>query len=354
VIAEDNEVLRVSEVESKEDYFPVRFKRLSTGDVRWYTASGVCGTNRYWPKIVEVCAPKKEVKLDLSKAKVGDRLRLRNGQIVVVRENDGTSLPVCADGFWYQIDGVTRASERDAVELIKAPDVIERVDLTKVKVGDKVRTRGGRVAEVTELDPPDTRACVFVGAPIELWYGTTGVANIDSLNSENRNDIVEILPKEDRTIRRPDFTDIKVGDRVRNRTGKVLEVVEVNKTDDRSWFYARGLDGIINRYFGRNGVCNIKPLDRENDDDIIERLPSPAPEIGNLYKDLLVAVLERSAPTDLINLEPQSLRDLVKNAHQGVEPSKVSTAFVALLEGFSQSNQTIKIPVHYLKFLITL
>lgn len=100
------------------------------------------------------------------------------------------------------------------------------VDLSTLKVGDKVRSRAGKVSTVTKIELEPESAYPFI-------VQTTGNMSCGfcqdgswRLGYANYCDIVEITPKEETKVA-VDLSTLEVGDSVVLRNGRIVEVLEI-------------------------------------------------------------------------------------------------------------------------------
>ena len=114
----------------RDERYPYLFKRIGQNvppnDFRSYTKGGVhvISMPEHESNLVRKI---EEPRVDISAAKVGDRLRLRNGEVVVITSLDTagaiTGYARCPGTGWFYRDGRLRYGDerQDAVELIPAP-----------------------------------------------------------------------------------------------------------------------------------------------------------------------------------------------------------------------------------------
>jgi hypothetical protein len=187
------------------DAIPVYAKQLKgVGNYgTWYCNNGQPINSFRFKPIQHVCAPLEETTIehiDLSLAEVGDQVRLRNGEICEIEKVDNSTLPVLAK-FWYRRNGIRGIygsiskfkNAHDIVELIKKRKEIKRPDLTKAKVGDKVRLRNGEVYTVTRFENTNSYEVVEL-ANHRGYYRLNGVLKGFSNTKESPLDIVELIP----------------------------------------------------------------------------------------------------------------------------------------------------------------
>ena len=106
--------------------------------------------------------------LDISKAKVGDRLKSRRGTVIKVEYNNGSSIPVKTNLGWFNADGTGHStgiedSAWDIVEWVKsekpkAQDIISGADdpgaqnEMRLEVGKTYRTASGKHVKIDSKD----------------------------------------------------------------------------------------------------------------------------------------------------------------------------------------------------------
>lgn len=284
-----------------------------------------------------------------------------DGKVLVLTllDTGDTSVPVQFasvdnrdDNFWYRRYGSRLSGGSDLYRIIeicapkKAP---KRVDLSDVVVGDKLKLRNGDVVVVSATDTSDQPVCAVFGSGARLWYRRNGIVNYSRDDELNDNDVVEIIKQEPPTLQAPlslEGIKLKEGDTVLLRDGTTQIVNGVNLSGDP---YKIG-----NLYYKSNGVCNIDFDGQANARDVIALVGRTAPKDEDYFKYLAVSLLSEISGDRLLTVPSSVVLEIVKGAHSDVEPNKVSTAFVALLEGFSRSNESIKLPAKALRDLISL
>lgn len=254
--------------------------------------------------------------------------------------------------FWYWRHGRRFSGGSDFYRIIeicapkKAP---KRVDLSGVVVGDKLKLRNGDVGVVIATDTSDEPVCAIFGSGARLWYRRNGIVIHKRDDELNDDDVVEIIKQKPPTLQAPlslEGIKLKEGDTVLLRDGTTQIVNGVN------------LSGVPykigNLYYKSNGVCNTDVDGRANNRDVIALVERTAPKDEDYFKYLAVSLLSEISGDRLLSVPSSVVLEIVKGAHSDVEPNKVSTAFVALLEGFSRSNESIKLPAKALRDLISL
>ena len=139
---------------------------------------------------------------------------------------------------------------------------------------------------------------------------------------------------------------VKKGDQVILRDGSIQVVTGANLFGDP--YKIGGL------YYKSNGVCNIDPDGQANDRDVVALVGRSAAKDEGFFRDLATSLLNEVPADRLLTVPSSVVLSIIKDAHSDVTPNKVSTAFVALLEGFSRSNESVKLPAKALRDLISL
>lgn len=264
------------------------------------------------------------------------RLRLRSGEEVVFRTafiNAG--LPLLTNGLYYELNGVCNIDSPEKLNARDVVGIITDIDLNSVKEGDLVKLRNGKTVIVERKDDKDDELPVYING---LWYRTNGLNNWRCIS---QLDIVEILGG---TIARVDLSGVVVGDSLKLRNGNT---VVVTKTDTSSQpVYAEV-------WYKRNGTVNYRGDDEIAPDDVVEILKKES-KAETYFKNLALSLLAEVSEDRLLTVPSNVVLDIIKEAHIDVTPNKVSTAFVVLLEGFSRSNETVKLPAKALRDLINL
>ena len=178
--------------------------------------------------------------IDATKIKVGQKIRLRNGEVKTVTEcrwHQAHKTNVVVNGETYTPKGFYSqlASAYDIVEIIPTETSEETpIDATKIEVGDKVRLRNGETHTVT-----DVSHLVDDTYPVEVvWVGGGCTYTRDGFyweGYEDYRDIVEIIPAETSEETPIDVTKIKVGDTVILRSGQksvVKKVIPAGETEE--------------------------------------------------------------------------------------------------------------------------
>lgn len=296
-------------------------------------------------------------KADLRKVSVGDKIVTRKGEIATV---EGVLISqIQVGGFGYDFDGACFGiPERDAVWIVgtnEGPVDLGEYDLTE---GLYAVNADGAVLQLTQVDKIDTSApakFALVGdLGFDMWYNKDGTRV--TFSSDKGKPIVEVCaPKKTKLIPEvPVFqpplnlrsVNLKVGDQVLLRNGSTQTVQEV----DLPVFPYK----IRGCYYTSNGVCNIDPLGQSNQLDVIALVGRSTPKDEGYFKDLALSLLGEVPADRLLTVPSSVVLEIIKDAHSDIEPNKVSTAFVALLEGFSRSNESVKLPAKALRDLISL
>ena len=218
--------------------------------------------------------------VDATKIKVGDKVRLRNGDVKTVTEvkhQDDYTYPV--DVFWgsdeveYTRDGFywydREPDHRDIVEIIPASEekIDTNVNLDNLKVGDTIKLADGTVAVVTKIDPVPSDDELFrrqghrytvhfriADGPTTYWnYRKDGTGHC--LGSEQ---IVEIVPaSEEKIDTKVNLVDLKVGDTIEFADGTTATVTDVDASDDSEHEYVvsyRTKYGVDYWYYHEDGT----------------------------------------------------------------------------------------------------
>ena len=174
--------------------------------------------------------------LRITKADVGRRVRLRNGQTgKIVGWLDGRNHPVeyrlskSALPRWTTDRGLFRLDEKtsglDIVELLDFKE--PALKITEDDVGRRVRLRNGQTGKIVKWD------CHDVTYPVRcetsrsfVWVTTAG--RFYATGPESRIDIVELLDREPPALK---ITEDDVGRRVRLRDGRIGKIVSWNAHD---------------------------------------------------------------------------------------------------------------------------
>lgn len=298
-------------------------------------------------------------KVDLRKVSVGDRIVTREGKVATVERVLSSQIKV--DEFYYGFEGECFGTpKRDAVWILgtnKGPIDLSEYDLTE---GLYVVNADGAVLQLTQVDANDTIApakFAFVGdLEYDFWYKKDGTRL--SFTRDKVSAIVEVCaPKKTKPVPEvPVFTyplnlssvNLKVGDQVLLRNGSTQTVQAVNLKRTGDPYKIGGF------YYKANGVCNIDPDGEANERDVIALVGRSTPKDEDYFKDLALSLLGEVPAERLLTVPSSVVLEIIKDAHIDVEPNKVSTAFVALLEGFSRSNESVKLPAEALRDLISL
>ena len=247
--------------------------------------------------------------IDATKIKVGDKIRLRNGEVEIVTEfrwhqAHKTKYPVVVNGTAYTSEGFYSqlASDYDIVEIIPAETSI---DTTKIKAGDKVRLRNGEVktvSTVTKISGPYPVRITF-NDDSNIRYTNTGNWLYNS-SGEEPWDILEIIPaSEEKIDTKVNLDNLKVGDTIKLTDGTVGVVSEINliPEDDKEFLkYAHRYevfflieDGTLDGWnYRKDGTGDS--LDGE---EIIEIIPA---ETSEKTTDDIVTILSFSESEDNI------------------------------------------------------
>lgn len=154
--------------------------------------------------------------VDLSKCKVGDKVKAANGKIgaVVLIDTLPSDYPLLIKinnmELWYSNDGVLAGclsdNEKNIVEVISKGAAM--VDLSKVKVGDTIKRRDGTTHLVTAI------SLITEGDPIypiridytnyTMSYMKNGLYYDDTTCNA---DICEVIPKETECVKPPTWVD---------------------------------------------------------------------------------------------------------------------------------------------------
>ena len=208
----------------------------------------------------------------------------------------------------------------------------DRFSLKGLPANTKLRLRSGEEVVFTA-------GSINAGQPRlsnGLYYGLSGVCGLDSPEKLNARDVVGIVTN-------IDLNSVKEGDLVKLRNGKTVIVAGKCKDNqipvyiDGHWYWASGL-------LNRSSISQV---------DVVEILKKES-KAETYFKDLALSLLAEVSEDRLLTVPSNVVLDIIKETHIDVTPNKVSTAFVALLEGFSRSNETVKLPAKALRDLINL
>jgi len=144
--------------------------------------------------------------VDATKIKVGDKVRLRNGDVLtvtVVNLLDHPTYPVevcwVGSGYAYTRDGVYWEGDEDDRDIVEITPAETSIDATKIKVGDKIRFRNGDVLTVCDISfNANSVYPVVIHWDEGKQYdgcGWTGYGRFCT-HAETDLDIVEIIPAE--------------------------------------------------------------------------------------------------------------------------------------------------------------
>lgn len=157
---------------------------------------------------------KSKNKLDLSEARVGMRVKLRNGQehtITHIVPYSGTYPYKLSNGEYYTKTGqfyyTVKKAAMDIVEIIKTKKQMKpKIDLSKLKIGDKVKLRKGVTLILHKIDETDDIYPYQLSNAV--WY--TGTGHYLRSKRQSELDIVEIVKskKQENTF---DFTALPKG-----------------------------------------------------------------------------------------------------------------------------------------------
>ena len=209
----------------------------------------------------------------------------------------------------------------------------DRFSLKDLPTNTKLRLRSGEEVVFTS-------GSLKVEQPLlsnDLHYELNGVCSLDSPEKLNDRDVVGIVTN-------IDLNNVKEGDFVKLRNGKTVIVEKKDDEDNELSVY------INDRWYRTNGLHNPRFISQL---DIVEILKKES-KAETYFKDLALSLLAEVSEDRLFTVPSNVVLDIVKEAHTDVTLNKVRTAFVALLEEFSRSYETVKLPAKELRDLINL
>lgn len=140
-------------------------------------------------------------------------------------------------------------------------DACERItttmDLSNLKLGDKVKLRNGTTETITDIIPDRTYS---IRGTDNIW---TPQGSFSNYGEEHELDIVEVLPTST-----PDLSNLKVGDTVKLRNGDIQTIVSITDADLHYPLLSDTLSWTpLGQYFAGYENHHL---------DIVEVLPAPA------------------------------------------------------------------------------
>ena len=208
----------------------------------------------------------------------------------------------------------------------------DRVSLVGLPTNTRLRLRSGEEVGFTagSINTAQPRLSN------DLYYGLSGVCNLDSPKKLNARDVVGIVTD-------IDLNNVKEGDLVKLRNGKTVIVKWKDDKDNKRPVY------IDDHWYDANGLHHPLCLSQG---DVVEILKKESKT--TYFKDLALSLLAEVSDYRLLTVPSNVVLDIIKEEHIDATPNKVSTAFVALLEGFCRSNETVKLSAKALRDLINL
>ena len=263
------------------------------------------------------------------------KLRLRSGEEVVFTVgsiSDGQ--PRLSNDLDYELNGVCSLDSPEKLNDRDVVGIVTNIDLNNVKEGDFVKLRNGKTVIVEKKNDKNNQISAYINGH---WYWTNGLRYWRFIS---QLDVVEILSSTDRV----DLSGVVVGDSLKLRNGNT---VVVTKTDTSCRPVYAGI------WYKRNGTSSYRGDDEIAPDDVVEILKKES-KAETYFKYLALSLLADVSEDRLLTVPSNVVLDIIKETHIDVTPDKVSTAFVALLEGFCRSNETVNLPAKALRDLINL
>jgi hypothetical protein len=223
----------------------------------------------------------------------------------------------------------------------------KRADLSNVRAGDKVLLRNGKIQTVSIMRGDET----FVIN--DLNYSVSG-----ECFSIPRKDAIWVVGANKGSIDLQDYPQ-EEGIYALREDGVVLVSTCVDDSDPAVPLQFKPVDedDLSNAFwYYRDGTryTRIEPNSR-----IVQVLAPKQNSAGvgstdTFFKDITSSLLSEFPSDRLLSIPSVTVLAIIKKAHSGVEPNKVSSVFVSLLEGFSRENTDIKLSVKALRDLLSL
>lgn len=142
------------------------------------------------------------------------------------------------------------------------------VDLSKLRIGDSIRLRNGRVKVVSKIDPLDSFGFYKWRTDFGYYYSNDGKYYPDK---ESPSDIVEIIPKEEKEeVMSVDLSKLRVGDSVRLRNGTKFDVRWIQPHMESFYKWSTN--------FGHYSNTGRRWKKRRQPEDIVEIIPKKKKE----------------------------------------------------------------------------